>query len=209
MSQFSSAVRTLLENRPYGAKLKSQLPKQPPAYLYHVTLSAPAILSKGFLPRAKTGHSVLGGGSDDSVSFTEDFKFAKVYAAGLKVCIEASQDDFDPWKIENWVRLVSRYGFPGPQIKRAYNIHHLTAVQRGWSSLDFSFDVLQMFSMLTKTFPLIMGGSWPRAILNASVDDVRILRVSSEGPQLWSYHPGEKEYRVYDPEHLKGVKVVQ
>lgn len=194
---------------PLGAKTRDELPKQPPAKLWHVTLFAPRILSGGFKTRNMLrGVSVLGGGSDDSVSFTEDRGFAQTYADGLRISIESLAPGFDPFNHGPWQELVKKYGFPHQPMINSVNRVVPQAMRRDWDEAKTTFEVLQAYSFDTRKFPLFMGGSWPDSILKAKLSDVAVLEISSAGPELWDYKPGEKEFRIFDVENIGRPKKV-
>lgn len=197
---------------PYGAKLKSEIPKQPPKKLWHVTLFASKIMSGGFKSRSMLGNTlaVLGGGSSDSVSFTDNREFAAMYANGLRASIASTHPSFDPWDLAAWGPLLKKYGFPSAPMSRVWEWKEIEKHKaRGrWSIADASFELLQGYSMETRKFPLFMGGSWPDSILRAKLSDVAVLEISSDGPQWWDYHSGEKEFRIFDVENIGRAKKV-
>lgn len=196
--------------QPYGAKSKGELPKQPPKKLWHVTLFPKRILRDGFKTRSMLGNrlSVLGGGSDDSVSFTDDRKNADMYARGLRMAIESLNPRFDPYNHQPWQDLAKKYGFPVQPMINAVNQKVSEALRRNWDHEKTTFEVLQDYSFLTRTFPLFMGGGWPKSLLRASPQDVAVLEIDSSGPQWWDYKPGEKEFRVFDVENIGKAKRV-
>jgi len=212
----TNAVEALLgvaplqeREKPYDAKLKSELQKQPPKKLWHVTLFASKILSGGFKTRSMLGGvSVLGGGSSDSVSFTEDRAFAETYANGLRMAVESLIPGFDSFNHKPWADLAKKHGFPHRIMVGAVNRTVPKAIRRGWDQEKTTFEVLQAYSFDTRTFPLFMGGSWPTSILRAKLFDVAVLEISSDGPQWWDFKPGEKEFRIFDVENIGRARKV-
>ena len=67
-----------------------------------------------------------------------------------------------------------------------------------------SFDVLQKVSFAGKQFPLFMGGNWPESVKNAR--PASIVAIKSSGPSDWTYNPSETEWRIRDPEKIKGIE---
>ena len=197
------------KDMPYNAKLKSNLPKPPPATLYHVTLFANEILSRGFLLPSKAKVSVLGG-STDAVSFTDDLTFAKMYANGMQVAIEAAKPNFRADEPQEWAVLLRQYKFnPYPVTTDILPKVLKDREKYRWPNRKVAFEVLQQYSFWTRKFPLFMGGSFPDAILKADSMDVTILAIDSEGPQWWGYNPHEREFRIFDPENIRDIRIVQ
>lgn len=194
---------------PYDAHPKSELKKQPPAKLWHVTLFADSILLNGFKSRNQTQNWVLGGGSDDSVSFTEDRAFAEMYANGLKAAIEAAKPDFSADDGPTWAVLMRKYRFAPYPITTDILPRELKNQKRyRYGDQKLAFEILQQYSFHTRKFPLFMGGSFPDNIKAADPDDVKILEIETDGPEWWDYKPGEKEFRIFDLDRIGDIRIV-
>lgn len=209
VAQKRAAVK---EESPYGSVPKHRLPKQPPSKLWHVTLFAGSILRDGFKTRNMLrGQSVLGGGSDDSVSFTSNRQYAENYANGLRMAIDSMEPGFDPWDFKAWHTLLKKYGFNPAHMREVWRWKQVPDMQAHgrYDDVEAAFEILQAFSLQTRgQFPLFMGGNWPRSMLRAKKSDVAVLEIDADGPELWSYHPGEKEFRIYDVENIQKPKRV-
>ena len=200
---------TAVTDRPYGAKTRDELPVAIPDVLYHATPFARKIANSGFKSRTKSGEWVLGGGSDDSISFTSDLKWATTYANGLRIAIEvATMNEFDPTDPKHWSIILRKHKYnPYPITDGIMQRAMADQKKYRYDDKKLSFEILQQFSFYTRQFPLFMGGSWPDSILRADVKNVGILEIDSEGPEWWSYHPGEKEFRIYDVENIGEIRI--
>lgn len=195
--------------------------QQMPEWIYHVTSDAEAIMgSKQFLPSSQlaAGQQVMGGASDDAVSFTTLLN-AENYQEGLEIYRRAAQGAYDWNDKAIMYALCDHYGLNYAAYKEIMN------QMEGWLRRGGETDSQQIVSeFLSKVsfysflharktksprwLPVVLrqGSSFPLRL--ARSPGIAILAVSSRaghgkpGPQKVKWAASEHEWKVYDPENF-------
>jgi hypothetical protein len=192
-----------------------------PPLIYHVTPDAEAIMgSKKFLPASQlaTDQQVMGGASDDAVSFTT-LQNAENYQEGLEIYRHAAQGAYDWNDKEMMYALCNHYGLDYAAYQEIMN------QMEDWLRRSGEKDSQQIVSeFLSKVsfysflharkiksprwLPLVLrlGASFPSRLVQSP--GIAILGISPReghgkpGPQVIKWAASEHEWKVYDPENF-------
>ena len=151
--------------------------------------------------------SVLGGGFDDAVSFTDNLSWACCYQLALQKTRQMLDDPDWMYSDEMWDNLIYHFG------KGSWHKSQLHIAQ---DLISRTKDPIEKERILFHMLPIIFNGRFPLMFgtglrKRLSDADICILKIDpTDGPERWTVNPTEKEYRIYDPEkfNLKNISEV-
>lgn len=200
-----------------------------PSVLYHVTPRPEAIFRRGFLPASVHGEGeTLGGPAPDAVSFTDNLKNAQDYRDGLEILQRAARGEYGKSDLHmlgefyglSYQEVVSKIeGIKKDDLRSEYSWlsfmkeHSPKKIPAGYEeelekklvlyfihSLHLNYNKKRQRRMPWIFFQNMAG------LKNAK--NFSVLQISTAagnnkpGPQKMTHHPGEHEWRVYDPENF-------